>query len=428
MTTAHRTDPDGFFSALFAGLGDAVYVIDPDTAAVVDVNEAGCVDLGMTREEVLEQSVLSLQKDVKGIPHWKQICRAIRESNPYVFVGRHQRKDGSEFPVEVHTTVLMHGGREYFVSAVRDISQRRQSELDLSQRDHIRDFVLNESSDGLWDWNVIGGQVYFSPQWKRMMGFGPGEVDPSIDTWVNMIHPEDMDGVMRALGAHLDGKTVRYEREYRLRNRNGDYLWVFDRGKVVERDARERPVRVVGMVHDITQRKQLEERLRDIASRDDLTGLPNRRSGYECLERQLSLADRKGMELSICLFDVDHFKTINDTWGHLAGDRVLRDFAELVRDRVRKSDVVCRWGGEEFLMLLPDTGGKDALTLANDLRRQVETVVGWDYGLKITVSGGVSSFPKDARTIEGLVKRADAALYRAKAAGRNQVLSARLDA
>ena len=414
---------EGFFRCLFDQVADAIYILDPETSAIIGANEAGCRDLGMSREEVLEETVVSLQKDVIGIAQWREIADAIRATDVYVFVGRHRRKDGSEFPVEVHTNAIVHAGREYFVSVTRDLSRRQASAQELEGRDHIRNFALHESSDGLWDWNVITGEVYFSPQWERMLGFGPNEVEPAVDTWVNLVHPEDIDGVMRDLGAHLDGQTVRYQREYRLKNRNDDFLWVHDRGKVVERDDHGWPLRVVGMVHDITDRKQLEQRLRDIAHRDELTGLPNRRAGYDFFERHHSLAQRKGHPLSICLFDVDYFKRINDNHGHLAGDRVLVELADLLTEGLRKSDVVCRWGGEEFLLLLPHTDREAAVKLADRLRRKVEATVGRALGIGVTMSGGVGAFPADASSIEDLVSKADDALYRAKASGRNRVLA-----
>ncbi len=426
MNGAIEMESSGLFEKVFYQAPEAMYVIDPETSRIVAVNPAGAEDLGMTPDEVLNESVLSLQDDVRGMPAWSEIVAVIREHDPYVFLGHHRRKDGSVFPVEVHTRCFRHGDREYLLSSVRDISQRLDREAELFESDAIRDFALNDSNDGLWDWHVATDAVYFSPQWKRMMGFGPDEVENHIATWERMVHPDDFERVINRLQKHLAGETLRYDAEYRLRNRSGEYFWVYDRGKVMERDAEGKPARVVGMVHDVTPRKELEHKLMRLARRDDLTGLANRREGYRFFEKSLKLARRADHELAICLVDVDHFKRINDRHGHLMGDRVLQEIAKVLTRSVRESDMVCRWGGEEFLVLLPDTSAPQALVLARRLAWAVAEEVGEavDPELRVTLSGGISAYPAHGDDVERLIAEADDALYRAKERGRDQILLA----
>ncbi len=173
--------------------------------------------------------------------------------------------------MEVNTSCFVEGGREYFLSVARDISRRVAMETDLHTREKQFWFALNEATDGLWDWNVLTAEVYFSPQLQRMLGYGPDEMAPTPDTWSGNVHADDAPHVMRALQDHLAGRRQRYEAEYRLRNRNGNDLWVQDRGRVCERDADGAPVRVVGMVHDMTARRQAQEELR--RHREHLEGL-----------------------------------------------------------------------------------------------------------------------------------------------------------
>ncbi len=246
---------------LFEHMADAVYLLDPVSSKILWGNRAAWESLGLSRDEVLDHSVLSLQKDVTGAPQWSAIADVIRQSPNFTFVGRHRHAAGHEVEVEVNTTRFEAGGREYFLSVARDISRRLALEADLKTRENQLWFALNEASDGLWDWDVDSGAVFFSPQLKRMLGYGPDEMAPTLDTWTDNIHPDDAQRVAGILQAHMEGRRARYEAEYRLRNRNGNYLWMHDRGKVCERNAAGRATRLVGMVQDITERKHAEDEL-----------------------------------------------------------------------------------------------------------------------------------------------------------------------
>ena len=247
---------------LFEHMADAVYLLDPGTSTILWGNRAAWHSLGLSPEEVLNHSVLSLQKDVTGAPQWSEIAAVIRAASCYTFVGRHRHALGHEVPVEVNTTCFHDDqGQEYFLSVARDVSRRLALEQSLKTRENQWWFALNEASDGLWDWEIATGAVFFSPQLKRMLGYGPDEMTPLLSTWTDNVHPDDAASTQQALQDHLAGRRARYEAEYRLRNRNGQYLWMHDRGQVCERDDAGQPCRVVGMVQDITQRKRAEAEL-----------------------------------------------------------------------------------------------------------------------------------------------------------------------
>ena len=407
---------------LFGHLADAVYLIDPETSSIVWGNRKAWESLGMSREDVLGHSVLSLQKDVHGLPHWSDIAAAIFDTDCFRFVGRHRHQAGHEIEVEVNTTHFSLAGRDYFLSVARDITNRVAQSDDLERREKQLWFALNEASDGLWDWEVATSRLYFSPQLKRMLGYGPDEMAPVLETWSRSLHPDDAPAVMAVLRAHMQGKRARYEAEYRLRNRNGHYLWVHDRGRVCERSPDGQPIRVVGMVQDISERKQLELQLQEYASCDPLTGLGNRREGMLFLQAQAELCQRLGVSLGLAFVDVDHFKSVNDRFGHLVGDEVLRQVGQTVRGAVRSSDMVCRWGGEEFIVIAPNTNLEEIEIVAEKLRLAVfEALSGCQPN--VTVSVGVASATGSAIDLNGLMSDADAALYRAKENGRNQVAS-----
>ena len=262
---------------LFEHLADAVYLLDPQTSHIIWGNRAAWESLGLARDEVLDHSVLSLQMDVTGAPQWSEIAAVIRSAPCYTFVGRHRHAAGHEVAVEVNTTRFFDQGREYFLSVARDITRRMAFEGDLKKRENQLWFALNEAMDGLWDWDVASGAVYFSPQLKRMLGYGPDEMAPDLGTWSRNIHPDDAARVQHLLGAHLQGRRARYEAEYRLRTRNGQYLWVQDRGRVCERDAEGRPTRVVGMVQNVTQEREARAALQrsEQAQRTLIAALPD---------------------------------------------------------------------------------------------------------------------------------------------------------
>ena len=171
----------------------------------------------------------------------------------------------------------------------------------------------------------------------------------------------------------------------------------------------------------------LQARLQEQAQRDPLTGLYNRRYLDAALERQLQACRQSGQPLALALIDIDHFKQINDTYGHPAGDEVIRCLAGLLAERVRSPErVICRYGGEEFLLMLPGTTVEEAAALAERLRTGFEAMpVEWDgRRIQATLSAGVSGLPGFAPDAQLLVREADQALYSAKLAGRNRVVVA----
>ena len=164
-----------------------------------------------------------------------------------------------------------------------------------------------------------------------------------------------------------------------------------------------------------------EEKLERLSLTDDLTGLPNRRGVMSFLEFEISKSKRYGEPLSVALLDLDDFKTINDTYGHLVGDTVLREFAALMRSKLRASDIVGRWGGEEFLVIMPNTDLRTAVGVIERLRKEVSERY-FDPVGKLSVSAGETEL-REEDDIDSVIRRADENLYRAKREGKNRVIS-----
>jgi diguanylate cyclase (GGDEF)-like protein len=178
---------------------------------------------------------------------------------------------------------------------------------------------------------------------------------------------------------------------------------------------------VADMCAAAIQNARYIERAKELAYLDGLTGIFNRRFFEMRITEELERANRYTTQLSVIMLDIDHFKRLNDEFGHLLGDEVLRQVSTIFRQQVRKGDVVCRFGGEEFALLLPQTSGEQAQEAAEKLRRLVEN---WNFpGVPrpVTISAGIACYPENGRTRDQIVSSADAALYSAKQTGRNRV-------
>ncbi|MBA4502724.1 sensor domain-containing diguanylate cyclase [Marinobacterium marinum] len=405
-------------------LPDAVLVIDPETAAIIDANERACEDMRVSRAELTAMTVVQIQEDVEDLEHWRSLLDTVRRQPGYLFTGHHRRPDNSLYPVEVSSNLLVNSGREYLISVARDISSRFDGMNRRRSYEAEEWQGLHDIAEGVWEWELATGMLYFSKGLKRLLGYGPEEMRPCMESWKDIIHPEDTPRVLRVLDEHLRGVRHLYEAEYRLRNRNGHYLWIRDRGQVRIRSSDQQPLQMVGLVNNITDLKLMEQELQRQADFDVLTGLMNRRRGEACVEHQLALMRRQGGQLGLCVIDLDDFKQINDMHGHLAGDQALRRVADYIVNFVRRSDLLFRWGGEEFVLACPDTGIEGMQELVTKLCRGIAclTFEGRLAGYRLTISAGVAVFPDHAEDLVNLTARADSALYQAKQQGKNRMV------
>ncbi|MCA1971111.1 MAG: sensor domain-containing diguanylate cyclase [Rhizobium sp.] len=255
----------------------------------------------------------------------------------------------------------------------------------------------------------------------------------------------------------LLGKSLGALLPEQLRERHGDYIRQFAIGEINAHYMGQRDTNIVGrradgsevslgvtilrtqaeaglmmiaVIRDISDVVSYQRELKRLAETDPMTGLLNRRAFKEIAEHAITIGNRHGSSYSLILFDLDHFKSVNDTYGHDAGDAVISQFAEIIRSSVRNHDLAGRWGGEEFIVFLPDVGDGNARWTAERIRRDVaEFPFGDALGkeLHMTVSAGIASSENAKLTLPSLITRADHALYRAKALGRNKVVGTELN-
>ncbi|MBO1023065.1 EAL domain-containing protein [Methylobacterium sp. SD274] len=297
----------------------------------------------------------------------------------------------------------------------------RTSETALRISEERLALALDSGSDGLWDWDVATGKVWFSDRSQTMLGYEPGEIEGHVRSLIRLTHPNDIEQSRRQLADHIEGKTKIYECEQRVRNKSGAYTWVLSRGKIVARDATGAPLRIVGTQIDIAARKQAEQQIEYLALYDALTGLPNRTLFWDRLDREMVSAERRGHFFAVLACDLDRFKCVNDSMGHPAGDTLLRKVAERLTAAIREGDTVARLGGDEFAIVLR---GLDHPQNSSTTAQQVIDAVKLPFDIEgravsVGISIGIALGPQDGCNPDQLFKNADIALYRAKAAGRS---------
>lgn len=286
-------------------------------------------------------------------------------------------------------------------------------------------YALEGAGDGVFDFDVPSGTVTYSRRWKEMLGYADDEVDNTFDAWRALTHVEDVPRVEAEIQAYLDGRISEYSSEFRMRSKDGGWRWILGRGKTVSHDADGRPLRFIGTNTDISERKRLEAELDARATTDELTGLNNRRFFIARLaEEHARLRRNADAVAAVLMCDLDHFKDVNDLYGHAVGDRTLKLFAQHMRAELRAMDSCGRIGGEEFAALLPDADTEEARQIAERLRARVAGSPLLDEGMpvRLTVSIGISSMSAADEKPDLALIRADKALYRAKKSGRNQVV------
>lgn len=274
--------------------------------------------------------------------------------------------------------------------------------------------------EAVWDWELESNYVYYSDRWYTMLGYESGELPNSFDSWKDSVHPRDLERAMEALEKHIRGETGLYECTYRMKTKGGSWIWVSDRG-VRQVDSEGRARRLIGSHRDITGEKEMREHLEKMIITDEMTGLYNRRHYDAQIRDEILRAERYGTSLSIIMIDIDLFKQINDTYGHRSGDMALKELACAVKGKIRNTDSAFRTGGEEFIVIAPQTDEKSAMKAAERLRTAVsEIVVPTGYGsFSFTISLGITTHVK-GDTYGSLNERADIALYKSKDTGRNR--------
>ncbi|MDX8478986.1 PAS domain S-box protein [Mesorhizobium sp. VK24D] len=547
-----------------SAIGVAIVGLD---GRIVQTNPAFAAMLGYSRAEIEAMTFFQITHP-DDLQLGRETMVALKEGkiDSFHFEKRYLKKDGTPVWAQLAGSVIREeetGKPLYLVSQIEDIDARKQAEARIAEAETRWNFALTSAGQGVWSLDMRKGGTTYSETWVRMLGYDDGELDGDPDLWLTMIHPDDRGRVAEADRAHLAGETPFFEAEFRMRHKDGHWVWILDRGKAIERDGEGRLIRAIGSLTDITQRKQAEERLKvsaamladekerlrvtlqsigdavictDAANRitfmnpiaekltgiaaaealgktlghvywavdeetgqrigltpssagerlysdqntravlvrgddtrcsirqvvspimndrnefcglvivfqdftdaralqrqlayaaahDALTGLANRSSFIRTMEELVDQCRLNGGEHQFLFVDLDHFKAVNDTGGHAAGDALLKRVADAIRNVLEPDDIVARLGGDEFAVILksgaPASGSVAARSVIDAIRNLDFSWDGRPHSIGASI--GLAPIRAGYGEVDEIIARADAACYAAKAAGRGCVSAA----
>lgn len=301
--------------------------------------------------------------------------------------------------------------------------QLQSSNTALRLSDERYGLVIQGTREAVWDWDLCTNRVYYAPNWYTLLGMPPNQdADDTPDTWFGRVTSRNLTDFQGKLNHYLNGESDRFELEVEMSHTNGSTRWMMCRA-TASRDPHGVAKRITGSLSDITELKEAQGKLRRMAEFDQLTDLPNRQLFHQKLS--LAINDRRmsGGDFSVVFFDFDRFKVINDSLGHNTGDALLKQIAERFRSQLRAHDTAARFGGDEFVLLLRDIKGVDE---ADEICKQMLKLFAQPYqidghSIVSTASIGLVMSSDLYTKPEDMVRDADAAMYRAKSAGRNRL-------
>ena len=418
-------------NAILSNAGVGIMLADR-YARHVDVNRRWCRMFGYQRSEVRGKlSIRSIALPDEAVALGEHFSALLAgETRSHTHERRFVRKDGTAFWGLISTSTVKNAAGEHIwvVGMITDIDEQKRIEEALRESEERLRFITENTRDVVWQLDRELRFTYVNAADERMRGYAREEVISR--SFKDMITPTGYPVVDQAMQrkhtvAARESGTGAESFDVEMICKDGNLLWVEINSTPIH-DKSGSIVGYIGVTRDATQRRETHEKLREQTIRDPLTGLFNRRFLDESLERELSRARRDKLPLSLLMIDIDRFKDLNDTYGHQAGDEVIKRLGELIRNGARSADLPCRYGGEEFLLVLPNMTLDRACERAEQWRIAFasEKIEFGGISLSSTFSVGVAAYPDHGDSSEALIRIADQALYTAKHSGRNRVVVA----
>ena len=409
------------FERLFENSLHEFYIFHPKSLKLVAVNRAARKNLGYTTEELNTMTPFDIKPELDKEGFQKLLNPLVSgEQEQVLFNTVHRRKDGTLYPVEVNLQLFDYEGEKLCLALVVDLTERKRLEEENRRKEEMLRLMLKGIPSPAW---LVSRERRILAQNKAAASLFGTKIGDYC--WEGILGggnlPDEYREALEKNGSPLPGTKCYFCRgdealdmnepvncEVELSGAIWDTWWI-PLGEDV----------YLHYANDVTKYKKIEEELCCLSQTDCLTNSYNRRYFTQKLEEEIERAKRAGSDFSLIMLDIDRFKSINDRFGHNAGDLVLKSVAELIKNRIRKIDTLARWGGEEFVLLLPDTPVENAARLAEELRESLSRL---DIPgvASVTASFGVAGY-RPGDTIDALTHRADDLMYEAKAAGRNCV-------
>ncbi len=406
-----------YFRALIENSMDAFVILNIDGTVRYRSPSYESI-LGYNPDELVESLFERVHPDDVTVAA-EMFSRVAQEPGGVVRVELHAKaKDGRWIPIEADGHNLIDnpavGG---IVVNFRDVSERNQAREELERSRNLLNKMESIANLGGWEFDPgSGGKLIWTQGMLRLNEFTLDH-QPTIDDAYSIVHPGDVPVIDKALKEAL--KTGEgYDLEVRGITSKGKEIWIRTLCEVEKVNGE--VVRFRGTAQDVTERKIMEEALRTQSITDDLTGLFNRRHYYKVLDQEIALTYRNEGYLSLVVVDLDGFKEYNDRVGHINGDRLLKVFAQVLKSALRKRDIVFRYAGDEFVVMMPSTKAENArgvVERAQKKWKQTMEVEFPDLENKVTFSTGIAQFPQNGETADTLMFLADSALFLSKRKG-----------
>ena len=400
-------------------------LMDINTGKIIDANKAAEKFYGWTRKELTDMKITEIALTDEE-EHKKFRLDAYRKGteNPTTRIINHKLKNGDVRRVELTIAPIEIDGKEYLIDSIKDITEKIYYENSLKKS--VEFFkILSENIPtiiGLYREKI----VYLNPFGLSVLGYTENEINQLSPLDILEVREEEKSILSENIKKRLEGEQSESKYTFKVKKKSGNSFW----GELITRTVFfENAWTGLVIITDVSNRVASELNLmkekdvfKELSELDALTDIPNRRSFDIKLGENISNALLKNAKFSLIMFDIDHFKQINDGYGHQVGDTVLSELASLVKKNIRSYDFIARFGGEEFMIISNNISLKGAIEFAEKLRKKIEDA---EFSSKINVrcSFGVTGYKRND-TAESIIKKADDALYKAKENGRNRVESA----
>ncbi|UUV17840.1 diguanylate cyclase [Fusobacteria bacterium ZRK30] len=417
------------FVKLFENNPVLMIISDLKNRKVMKINRAVIDKLGYSRDELIGKK----NKELKIIIDSKKQQQIIKKLNisgrVKDFEVQVRCKDGNILDGLLSGQIIEIQGKKFSLIVIADISEQILLTKKIEEQKNKLQNVIEGSRLGTWEWELKSGEFVVNERFTEIFGYTKEELMPiHIETWIRHTHLEDLKKSYDSLKRHFSKVSKYYSAEFRMKHKNGDWMWVLSKGKVIEWDEEGQPVKMFGTHSDITEKKQLEEKIKEISIRDPLTNIYNRRYIFKQLEFLFLEFIRTERNFTVSIIDIDYFKSVNDRYGHQAGDFTLREFAQIIKKNIRPYDLFGRYGGEEFIIISKNISKDETiLTIERilDIIRDHEFIY-YENKIRLAFSCGISEckeIEKDKISVEKIIEKADERLYMAKNNGRNRVVN-----
>ena len=321
------------------------------------------------------------------------------------------------------TLSLEMSGRDEFYKLANSINKMlmelNAAYADMKEKDNRFRFIMEATNDGYMDFYVKAKEVYINPEWKSLVGYCEEDGNKLFENFISKLHPECMERLKNIYNDVVNGDTEYFAVEYRVIRRYGDIMWVQQRGKIAEKDENGKPIRVVSTLSNITDRKNHEEEILFLNYSDKLTGLKNR----VYMEKQFgSLDSDEKSRYFIIIGDINGLKMANDSIGHLEGDKLLCEVSNVIKGLCEADDVISRWGGDEFVILIRDKDNGYVSDLVNKIREAIGQISAFHF--KISIALGYAEKDENSLGSESVMSLAEKRMYRNKLVENNSARNA----